>query len=74
LVHLTFHGKQDREQPYCSRFAMKDEPLTLLDIMENDTPQAEFAFLLACHTTVGDEKSPDEVIHFAVGLQFSGFK
>ncbi|KAG1865936.1 hypothetical protein F4604DRAFT_1956764 [Suillus subluteus] len=64
----------DREQPYCSRFAMKDEPLTLLDIMENDTPQAEFAFLSACHTTVGDEKSPDEVIHFAVGLQFSGFK
>ncbi|KAG1718847.1 uncharacterized protein EDB91DRAFT_1183339 [Suillus paluster] len=28
--------------------------------MENDTPQAEFAFLSACHT--------------ATGLQFSGFK
>ncbi|KAG0699121.1 CHAT domain-containing protein [Suillus ampliporus] len=73
-VHLACHGKQDRDQPYNSRFAMRDEPLTLLDIMENDAPQAEFAFLSACHTAVGDEKTPDEVIHLAAGLQFSGFK
>ncbi|KAG1720955.1 CHAT domain-containing protein [Suillus paluster] len=73
-VHLACHGKQDREQPYNSRFAMRDKPLTLLDIMENDTPQAEFAFLSACHTAVGDEETPDEVIHLAAGLQFSGFK
>ncbi|KAG1869918.1 CHAT domain-containing protein [Suillus subluteus] len=73
-VHLACHGKQDREQPYYSRFAMKDKPLTLLDIMEKDIPHAEFAFLSACHTAVGDEKTPDEVIHLAAGLQFSGFK
>ncbi|KAG1740421.1 CHAT domain-containing protein [Suillus paluster] len=73
-VHLACHGKQDRQQPYHSCFAMRDEPLTLLDIMQNDAPQAEFAFLLACHTTIGDEKMPDEVIHLAAGLQFSGFK
>ncbi|KAG1747180.1 CHAT domain-containing protein [Suillus paluster] len=73
-AHLACHGKQDREQPYNSRFAMRDKPLTLLDIMENDAPQAEFAFLSACHTAVGDEETPDEVIHLAAGLQFSGFK
>ncbi|KAG0699080.1 CHAT domain-containing protein [Suillus ampliporus] len=73
-VHLACHGKQDREQPYNSRFAMRDKPLTLLDIMQNDAPHAEFAFLSACHTAVGDEKTPDEVIHLAAGLQFSGFK
>ncbi|KAG2032560.1 CHAT domain-containing protein [Suillus americanus] len=73
-IHLACHGKQDREQPYNSRFAMRDEPLTLLDIMENDTPHAEFAFLSACHTAVGDEETPDEAIHLAAGLQFSGFK
>ncbi|KAG1807520.1 CHAT domain-containing protein [Suillus subaureus] len=73
-VHLACHGKQDHDQPYYSHFAMKDEPLTLLDIMENDAPQAEFAFLSACHTAVGDKKTPDEVIHLAAGLQFSGFK
>ncbi|KAG0698316.1 CHAT domain-containing protein [Suillus ampliporus] len=73
-VHLACHGKQDRDQPYHSRFAMRDKPLTLLDIMENDAPQAEFAFLSACHTAVGDEETPDEVIHLAAALQFSGFK
>ncbi|KAG0700463.1 CHAT domain-containing protein [Suillus ampliporus] len=73
-VHLACHGKQDREQPYNSRFAMRDEPLTLLNIMENNAPHAEFAFLSACHTAVGDEQTPDEVIHLAAGLQFSGFK
>ncbi|KAG0699095.1 CHAT domain-containing protein [Suillus ampliporus] len=73
-VHLACHGKQDRQQPYNSRFAMRDKPLTLLDIMENNAPQAEFVFLSACHTAVGDEETPDEVIHLAAGLQFSGFK
>ncbi|KAG1817667.1 CHAT domain-containing protein [Suillus subaureus] len=65
---------QDHDQPYNSRFSMKDKPLTLLDITENHAPQAEFAFLSACHTAVGDEETPDEVIHLAAGLQFSGFK
>ncbi|KAG1742803.1 hypothetical protein EDB19DRAFT_1700425 [Suillus lakei] len=53
---------------------MRDKSLTLLNIVENNAPQAEFAFLSACHTAVGDEQTPDEVIHLAAGLQFSGFK
>ncbi|KAG2040976.1 CHAT domain-containing protein [Suillus americanus] len=73
-VHIACHGKQDRTQPYNSHFMMKDEHLTLLDIMERDIPHAEFAFLSACHTAVGDEETPDEVIHLAAGLQFSKFK
>jgi CHAT domain-containing protein len=73
-VHLACHGKQDPEQPYYSHFIMRDEHLTLLDIMERDIPHAEFAFLSACHTAVGDKETPDEVIHLAAGLQFSGFK
>ncbi|KAG2079547.1 CHAT domain-containing protein [Suillus discolor] len=73
-VHLACHGKQDPTQPYDSHFVMKDEHLMLLDIMENHIPQAEFVFLSACHTAVGDEETPDEVIHLAAGLQFSGFK
>ncbi|KAG1788928.1 CHAT domain-containing protein [Suillus plorans] len=73
-VHLACHGKQDPKQPYDSHFVMRDEHLTLLDIMERHVPHAEFAFLSACHTAVGDEDTPDEVIHLAAGLQFSGFK
>ncbi|KAG1717252.1 CHAT domain-containing protein [Suillus lakei] len=53
---------------------MKYDPLTLLDIMDKDIPHAEFAFLSACHTAVGDEETPDDVIYLAAGLQFSGFK
>ncbi|KAG2362522.1 hypothetical protein BDR07DRAFT_1406807 [Suillus spraguei] len=53
---------------------MRDKPLTLLDIVENYTPHAKFAFLSACHTAVGDEEIPDEVIHLTAKLQFSGFK
>ncbi|KAG1901206.1 CHAT domain-containing protein [Suillus fuscotomentosus] len=59
-VHLVCHGKQDPTQPYNSHF--------------REIPRAEFAFLSACHTAIGDEKTPDEVIHLAAGLQFSGFK
>lgn len=33
-----------------------------------------FAYLFACHTTVGDEESPDEAIHLAAAMQFVGFK
>ncbi|KAG1775531.1 CHAT domain-containing protein [Suillus placidus] len=73
-VHLACHGKQDPAEPYNSHFVMRDDHLTLLDIMEKDIPHAEFAFLSACHTAVGDEETPDEVIHLAAGLQFSGFK
>ncbi|KAG2108805.1 hypothetical protein BD769DRAFT_1643010 [Suillus cothurnatus] len=56
-VHLACHGKQDPTQPYDSHFVMRDEHLTLLDIMEKDTPHAEFAFLSACHTAVGDDEN-----------------
>ncbi|KAG2125128.1 hypothetical protein DEU56DRAFT_962919 [Suillus clintonianus] len=45
--------------------ADEPEPPTLLDIMEKDILHAEFAFLLACHTAVGDKETPDEVIHLA---------
>ncbi|KAG1722327.1 CHAT domain-containing protein [Suillus paluster] len=61
-VHLACHGKQDHEEPYYSHFAMRDTCLTLLDI--NNAHK-----LNSC-----DEKMPDEVIHLAAGLQFSGFK
>ena len=53
---------------------MHDKPLSLLDIIHTDISHPEFAFLSACHTAVGDAKTPDEVIHLAAGMQFAGFK
>ena len=72
-VHLACHGMPNRQKPFESSFAMRDGPLTITDIMRPRLQQPEFAFLSACHTTVGYESSPDEAIHLAAAMQFSGF-
>lgn len=39
-----------------------------------DLSRHEFAFLSGCETAVGDDDTPNEVIHLAAGLQFAGVK
>ncbi|KAG1829970.1 CHAT domain-containing protein [Suillus variegatus] len=72
-LHLACHGMPNRRRPFESSFAMRDGPLMSKDIIRSNWQQLQFAFLLACHTTVGDEKSPDESIHLTAAMQFSGF-
>jgi hypothetical protein len=73
-VHLACHGMPNREKPFESSFMMRDGPLTITDIIRPRLHTPEFAFLSACHTTVGYESSPDESIHLAAAMQFSGFR
>ncbi|KAG2143716.1 TPR-like protein [Suillus clintonianus] len=73
-LHLACHGLPNRQQPFESSFAMRDGPLMIKDVIRSNWQNPEFAFLSACHTTVGDEKSPDESIHLAAAMQFSGFR
>ncbi|KAG1872971.1 CHAT domain-containing protein [Suillus subalutaceus] len=73
-LHLACHGMPNRQQPFESSFAMRDGPLMIKDIVRSNWQNPEFAFLSACHTTVGDERSPDESIHLAAAMQFSGFR
>ncbi|KAG2036406.1 CHAT domain-containing protein [Suillus americanus] len=73
-LHLACHGIPNRKQPFQSSFAMRDGPFTIMDIVRSRLQNPEFAFLSACHTTVGDESSPDEAIHLAAAMQFSGFR
>ena len=73
-LHLACHGFPNRKQPFDSSFEMRDGPLTIRDIIRTHWQNPEFAFLSACHTTVGDELSPDEAIHLAAAMQFSGFR
>ncbi|KAG1748209.1 TPR-like protein [Suillus lakei] len=73
-LHLACHGMPNRQQPFESSFSMCDGPLMIKDIIRSNWQNPEFAFLSACHTTVGDEKSPDESIHLAAAMQFSGFR
>ncbi|KAF8423939.1 hypothetical protein L210DRAFT_257572 [Boletus edulis BED1] len=54
--------------------ALHEGHLTIQRISGCDLENPEFAYLSACHTTVGDEDSPDEVIHLASAMQFVGFR
>ncbi|EJD02974.1 uncharacterized protein FOMMEDRAFT_156338 [Fomitiporia mediterranea MF3/22] len=73
-VHFVCHGSLD-SKPLNSSFKVSDRGLTLLDIVQGNISNAEFAFLSACHTA---EQPPggtqDEVLHLAAAMQFSGFR
>ena len=73
-VHLACHGLPNRKQPFTSSFALHDGHFTIQHIIRCDLENPEFAYLSACHTTVGDEESPDEVIHLVSAMQFTGFR
>ncbi|KAG1862738.1 hypothetical protein DFJ58DRAFT_912450 [Suillus subalutaceus] len=53
-LHLACHGVPNRQQPFESSFAMRDGPLMIKDIIRSHWRDPEFAFLSACHTTVGN--------------------
>ena len=73
-VHLACHGLPNRKQPFESAFALHDGHFTIERIIRCELKNPQFAYLSACHTTVGDEESPDEVIHLASAMQFAGFR
>ena len=73
-VHLACHGLPNRTQPFESAFALHDGHFTIQRMIGCDLKDPEFAYLSACHTTVGDEESPDEAIHLASAMQFLGFR
>ncbi|KAG2129604.1 TPR-like protein [Suillus clintonianus] len=73
-LHLACHGMLDRIQPFDSSFAMRDGRLTIRDIVRSRSQNPDFAFLSACHTSVGDESNTNEAIHLAAAIQFSEFR
>ena len=73
-VHFACHGLANRERPFESAFALHDGHFTIQRIIQCELENPQFAYLSACHTTVGDEESPDEVIHLASAMQFVGFR
>ena len=73
-VHLACHGLPDRKELFQSAFALHDGHFTIQRIIGCDLKNPEFAYLSACHTTVGDEESPDEVIHLVSAMQFLGYR
>jgi len=64
-VDLACHGLPNRKKPFESAFALCDGHFTIQHITGCNLENPEFAYLSACHTTVGDEECPDEVMQFA---------
>jgi len=76
FVHIVCHGILEPGKPLDSGFELyKKQRLSLLDVVRSRLPNAEFAFLAACHTAELTDQSPaDEVLHLAAAMQFCGFR
>jgi len=75
-AHFACHGcLGNNSQPFHASFQLHDgSRLTLLDLIQARLPNAELAFLSACHSAARDLTTPDETIHLAAALQFCGFR
>ena len=76
FVHIVCHGKLEPGRPFDSSFKLyKGNRLSLLDIIRSRVPNAEFAFLAACHTAeLTDGSLSDEGLHLAAAMQYCGFR
>ena len=76
IAHFTCHGdlKQDPSSSCLLLEDWKDTPLTVADLMSLNTEYAKFAFLSACHSSVGrDFYLLDECINLSSAIQLAGF-
>jgi CHAT domain-containing protein len=76
FAHIVCHGILEPGKPFEVSFKLhKEKHLQLLYIVQSQLPDAEFAFLSACHTAELTEKNiADEVLHLAAAMQFCGFR
>jgi hypothetical protein len=76
FVHFACHGTLEAGNPFEAGFELHGNArLTLLEIVRAHLPDAEFAFLSACHTAEMAEGSVvDEGLHLAAAVQYCGFR
>jgi CHAT domain-containing protein len=76
FAHFACHGKLEAGKPFSASFGLQNgEQLTLLDIVRSQLPNAEFAFLSACHTAeLTEESIVDEGLHLTAAVQYCGFR
>jgi CHAT domain-containing protein len=73
VLHMACHGIQDSD-PLKSSFLLHDGRLSIEDIIQLNIPYAFLAFLSACQTAKGDRNAPDQAVHLAASMLFSGFR
>jgi CHAT domain-containing protein/tetratricopeptide (TPR) repeat protein len=76
FAHIVSHGILESGKPFDSSFQLYNgKRLSLLDIVRSQLPDAEFAFLAACHTAEMTDESPsDEALHLTAAMQYCGFR
>ncbi|KAF9459204.1 CHAT domain-containing protein [Collybia nuda] len=74
LLHLACHGQQDPLDPLKSGLMLYDGRLELRSILSTNLPSAQFVFLSACETAMGDAKLMNEAMHLAGGFIAAGFQ
>jgi hypothetical protein len=74
IVHLACHGIQDDNNATRSGFCLGDGRLTIVKLTELKLDNAFLAFLSACETAKGNKEQPDQAMHLAAAMLFSGFK
>ena len=72
-VHFACHGIQDINEPLKSGVHLHDGRLELLEIMQQQISNPDFAFLSACQTSKGDLNLSEKVVHLAAGMLAAGY-
>jgi CHAT domain-containing protein len=76
FVHIVSHGILKPGKLFEASFKLhKGKRLQLLNIIQTQLPDAEFAFLSACYTVeLTDQSISDQVLHLAAAMQFCRFQ
>ena len=74
FAHFACHGTQNLFKPLESGLHLSDGELKIAQIMQHPLPRASLAFLSACETAKGAEDDPDEALHIAATMLYTGFR
>ncbi|KAJ7101754.1 CHAT domain-containing protein [Mycena epipterygia] len=73
-LHFACHGDPKPDDPRQSRLMLYKSNLDLDTIAQMQNPNAQFVFLVACHTGAGDSKLVNEALHITGGFIAAGFQ
>ncbi|MEU5520888.1 CHAT domain-containing protein [Streptomyces sp. NPDC047860] len=71
-VHFSCHGQSDAKHPSRSHLILRDEALTVADLMVQRLHGLQLAVLSACSTADAGEQLPDEVLHLTSAFRAAG--
>ena len=74
VAHFACHGEQNMANPLESSLILHKDRLKISEFMQERMPNTSLVFLNACHTATGAQELPDEAIHLASAMLFSGFR